>query len=193
MKRFFKKLFRIDNTQMTPLESLASLISGGSPEVMREVQNFERSPQAYFDALDENLKEDCSIESPSDISNTDVLIRALHESNFLAVADNSEEPLSVLEKLNRRAKNKLEKSTHYEVLKKFYSQTEWGFGSLVGGPGSIAHNPDIFACAKDVQLAVLAINDDSDALILFVCASSQRDGISSLSQQASIKLFFENM
>jgi len=193
MRLFFKNLFGKRVKTRTHLESLASLISADHPDVMRHVQCFITSPNAYFDALDEDFKEDCFIDSPSDVTNTGVLVRALYESGFLAVADNREEPLSALEKLNKCSKGVLENSHHYESLKKFYEQTKWGFGSLVGGGGSIEHSPDIFTCANAVQLAVLAINDDSDALIMFICSLDKKDEISSLAEQAGVRLYFDNM
>lgn len=193
MKEFFKNLFERSEPASKPLETLAKLLSENNPNVLAEVQKFELSPQAYFDALDEDLKEDCFLESPSDISNTDVLVRSLYESGLLAVADGREEPLSVLNKLNLRSKGVLETSEFYEPLKEFYSQTEFAFGSLVGGSGSIEHSSNIFACARAVELAILAIDDGSDSLILIVCQADQRQNVSSLAAQAGIRLYFENM
>ncbi|MCZ8530762.1 DUF6630 family protein [Alteromonas sp. PRIM-21] len=193
MREFLKKLLRGPKSDQQPLVALSKLVSRNNPEVMRKVRLFESSPNKYFEALDEDLKDDCFIESPTDISTTFVLVRALYESNLLAVANGREEPLSVLDKLNLRSEGLLEKSTHYEDLKNFYAQTKFGFGSLVGGAGSVEHSPDIFTCARAANLAILAIDDSSDLLVLFVCPLEQRSNISLLAKQADVRLFFENM
>lgn len=173
--------------------ALANKISKKNEKAAKSVGLYCESPKKYFDSIDEFEKENCFIESPSDINPAHVLSRALYEANSVVCADNRSEPAFILSSLNKLSPTRLDESAVYRKLEKFYSQTKYGFGSLVGGVGSVAHEPTIFDCVRSKGLRMLGIDDGSDALILFLCSENDFDEIVDLANKASVKLYFESM
>jgi hypothetical protein len=180
-------------SEESALEKLAKIISRNDTTVVQSVRRFVSSPNAFFESLDEDIKEDCLIETIADISTAFVLGRPLYKAGYIIIADNREESISVLNKLNKLSGRILESSPLYSQLSEFYNLTNWGFGSLVGGPGSIEHSPTIFDCAKAVNLSLLAIDCGGDALNLFFCASEDKIYVSKLAKSSGIRLYFEEM
>jgi hypothetical protein len=85
----------------------------------------------------------------------------------------------------------LKRQVYLKILR-FLQENELWFGSLVGG-GSVEHSPTLFDCLDSVKLKMLAINDDSDALILFLCHENEHTEIIELAKEAEINLYFEHM
>lgn len=176
-----------------PLVILADKISNKNEKAVESVSLYCESPKKYFDSIDEFERENCFIDSPSDINPAQALSRSLYEANSVVCADNRSEPVFILSSLNELSPAGLDESDVYRKLEKFYSETKYGFGSLVGGIGSVDHDPTIFDCVRSVGLRMLAVNDGSDALILFLCSENDFDEIVDLAKKASVKLYFESM
>lgn len=70
----------------------------------------------------------------------------------------------------------LKRQVYLKILR-FLQENELWFGSLVGGGGSVEHSPTLFDYLDSVKLKMLAINDDSDALILFLCDEDEHTKI----------------
>jgi hypothetical protein len=169
---------------------LAEKLSKSDSQVTENVSLYCQSPETYFDKLDEYVKECCSIESPNDISPVQVLVTALNDSGFIVIADNRSEPAHVLKLLNKLSNLTLEKSNLYVKLMGFFESAPYGFGSYFN---AVEHYPTTFDCAKSVGLQLLAINDDSDSLLLFLCEASEKENIINLAKKANINLHMEKM
>jgi len=176
----------LDPENQHPLILLAKNLSSNDSEVVADVSLYCLSPQKYFDNIDEDIRECCSIESPNDIRPAQVLVTALHKNAHLVIADNRSEPIEVLSSLNKLSKGGLEKSNLYLALEEFFAKAPYGFGSYLNG---VTHSPTTFDCAKSVGLQLLAIDDDSDAILLFFCRESEKEKIVSLSKEAKINLY----
>jgi len=176
-----------------PLIVLGKKLSNNNNAVVKSLELYCVSPDAYFEDISEFEKDNCFIESVDDITPVDALVRALSSTGVVICVDNRSEPLRVLPLLQKLTPIRFEASGLFKDLETFYRETNYGFGSLVGGGGSIEHSPTLFDCLDSVRLKMLAINDDSDALILFLCHEDEHTKIIELAKEAKINLYFEHM
>jgi len=175
-----------------PLIVLGKKLSNNNNAVVKSLELYCFSPDAYFDGISEFEKDNCFIESVDDITPVGALVRALSSAGVVICVDNRSEPLLVLPLLQKLTPIRFETSGLFKGLETFYRETNYGFGSLVGG-GSVEHSPTLFDCLQSLKLKMLAINDDSDALILFLCHEDEHTKIIELAKEAQINLYFEHM
>ena len=175
-----------------PLIVLGKKLSNNNNAVVKSLELYCFSSDAYFDGISEFEKDNCFIESLDDITPVDALVRALSSAGVVICVDNRSEPLRVLPLLQKLTPIRFETSGLFKDLETFYRETNYGFGSLVGG-GCVEHSPTLFDCLQSLKLKMLAINDDSDALILFICHENEHTEIIELTKEAEINLYFEHM
>jgi len=175
-----------------PLVVLGKKLSNNNDAVVKSLELYCFSPDAYFDDISEFEKDNCFIESVDDITPVDALVRALSSANAVVCVDNRSEPLLVLSLLQKLTPIGFETSGLFKDLEAFYRETNYGFGALVGRE-CVEHSPTLFDCLQSVKLKMLAINDGSDALILFLCHEDEHTQVIELANKAHIKLYFEEM
>ena len=69
--------------------------------VVKPLELYCFSPDAYFDDISEFEKDNCFIESLDDITPVNALVRALSSANAVVCVDNRSEPLLVLPLLQK--------------------------------------------------------------------------------------------
>ena len=75
-----------------PLIVLGKKLSNNNNVVVKSLELYWFSPEAYFDDISEFEKDNCFIESVDDISPVDALVRALSSANAVVCVINRSEP-----------------------------------------------------------------------------------------------------
>ena len=93
-----------------PLIVLGKKLSNNNNVVVKSLELYWFSPEAYFDDISEFEKDNCFIESVDDITPVDALVRALSSANAVVCVDNRSEPLLVLPLLQKLVPVRFEKA-----------------------------------------------------------------------------------
>ena len=99
-----------------PLIVLGKKLSNNNNVVVKSLELYWFSPEAYFDDISEFEKDNCFIESVDDITPVDALVRALSSANAVVCIDNRSEPLLVLPLLQKLVPIRFEKADEDQIL-----------------------------------------------------------------------------
>tara|TARA_R110002051_G_scaffold309851_1_gene382698 strand:+ start:234 stop:605 length:372 start_codon:yes stop_codon:yes gene_type:complete len=89
---------------------LGKKLPNNNNAVVKPLELYCFSPDAYFDDISEFEKDNCFIESLDDITPVNALVRALSSANAVVCVDNRSEPLLVLPLLQKLVPIRFEKA-----------------------------------------------------------------------------------
>ncbi len=95
---------------------LGKKLSSNNNVVVKSLELYWFSPEAYFDDISEFEKDNCFIESVDDITPVDALVRALSSANAVVCVDNRSEPLLVFPILQKLVPIRFEKANEDQIL-----------------------------------------------------------------------------
>ncbi|BED87913.1 hypothetical protein PspMM1_03810 [Pseudoalteromonas sp. MM1] len=99
-----------------PLIVLGKKLSNNNNAVVKPLELYCFSPDAYFDDISEFEKDNCFIESLDDITPVTALVRALSSANAVVCIDNRSESLLVLPLLQKLVPIRFEKANEDQIL-----------------------------------------------------------------------------
>jgi len=165
------------------------LLSLNNQTALDRVSLFLGDRNLYFDNYQSELS-DRGIHNAEQLTPEIILIDSLLEEELLVYLDASQEPDDALDQLTALSKGKLENCKGYKTLYEYYKNTEYGIGEFFAA--SITNenkDPSIFACLKDTELNLLAIDEHSDSYALIIIESNSLQSVVDAFNKAGVEFY----
>lgn len=173
--------------EKNPRYILAKLMSNHNENVLSDVALFLNNKSKYMKKHQENL-EYHGYEDPfaDEFDFTFVLVEALKLNNKATVVDWRATPMETLELINDISNNTLANCNLYETLKQNYQQSEFNISYFLETNTS---EPSIFACANNIGLTLIAIDNGTDSWVLVLINSHLAKEVAHYAKQSDINLY----